>query len=280
MTIRGLSRSLLRVAVTVVVLAIVAAALIYFGVIRNPFGPTISGDLADARSNKPGLRVLFVGNSFTYMNGLPSMVRALLNSDRDRTPVYVVEYTRPGGRLKQAATDHRLSDLLGEVEWDYVVLQEQSEIPSFPDAEREQLMDGYAHNLAAQIRADGATTVLFNTWGYRNGDSRNVSNDTYAAMQDRLDHGYRTVAAETGAQVAPVGDAWREALERRSNLTLWANDGKHPSKLGTYLAACVFYRVLTHYSPNRVTYRDAVAASDAALIRNIAAATAASRFGP
>jgi hypothetical protein len=45
--------------------------------------------------------------------------------------------------------------------------------------------------------------------------------------------------------VAPVGLAWAQALQREPGLELWAGDGKHPSKLGSYLTACVFYASLT-----------------------------------
>ena len=44
------------------------------GVIRSPFFPRVDGDLTLAKSDRPGLRVLFVGNSFTYYNGMPAMV--------------------------------------------------------------------------------------------------------------------------------------------------------------------------------------------------------------
>jgi hypothetical protein len=270
-TIGGFFRAICRVALVCGGLLGVLALLIHFGVVRNPFGPTISGDVAAARSGKPGLRVLFIGNSFTYMNDLPGVVRKLLNSDADETPAFVVEYTRPGGQLRQAARDSRLAALIGEARWNFVVLQEQSEIPSFPDEQREELMDGYARNLAGMIRADGATPVLFETWGYRNGDRRNVPTDSYDAMQERLDRGVSRVAKEINARVAPVGEAWRYALSRRPNLSLWAGDGKHPSKLGTYLAACVFYTTVSGRSATAAAFRDGIEPHDAALLRAVPA---------
>jgi hypothetical protein len=271
MTGRGVARAFVRVALAGLGLVVVLAALVHFGVVANPFGWTVSGDLAGARGSAAGMRVLFVGNSFTFRNDLPGEVRNLLNSDGSHTRVFIVRYTRPGGRLAQAARNTRLAHLIDEVHWDYVVLQEQSEIPSFPDRQREELMDGYARNLGRMIRASGATPVLFETWGYRNGDRRNVAGDDYGAMQQRLRHGYSEVAREINAKVAPVGDVWRRALVEEPNLALWARDGEHPSKLGTYLAACVFYKTLTAHNPTHVTYRDDLSSSGARFLRDLTA---------
>ena len=117
-------------------LVVVVVGLVRLGVLPNPFAASVSGDVALARSDRPGLRVLFVGNSFTYRNGMPSLVRSMSERDGDRRRVFVVQYTKPGGTLRMAARDHRLTDLLREVRWDVVVLQEQSEIPSLPVSER------------------------------------------------------------------------------------------------------------------------------------------------
>lgn len=197
--------------------------------------------------------MLFVGDSFTYENELPSLVRGMLRSDRDPLPALVVEYTRPGGRLEQAAADGRLTHLLLDVPWNFVVLQEQSEIPSFPALQRERLMADPVRDLVFRIRASGAVPVLFETWGYRDGDKQNVATDSYWAMQARLDHGYHSVAAEVGATVAPVGEAWNRAFEAQPNIDLWADDGKHPSRLGSLLAASIFYELFTQSAPTNLS---------------------------
>jgi hypothetical protein len=214
--------------------------------------PKVGGDLALARSDRPGLRVLFVGNSFTFRNDLPRLVHGLAS---DGHPIYAVSYTAPGWRLKQAAHNRGLASLLHDVRWDVVVLQEQSELPSLPADVRVREFDPYAEELHEKITAAGARTVLFLTWGYRQGDRRKVPDDTYTAMQMRLGRGYSDVAAELRAPIAPVGLAWIEALAERPQLELWAGDGKHPSRLGSYLAACVFYAALTRKDPrgNRFT---------------------------
>ena len=66
-------------AFVVVLAGIIAGASLYVGfieagVIANPFGPRLQGDLQAARGDRPGMRVLFVGNSMTYYHGMPRMV--------------------------------------------------------------------------------------------------------------------------------------------------------------------------------------------------------------
>ena len=51
------------------------------------------------------------------------------------------------------------------------------------------------------------------------------------------------------ADLAPVGLAWSAALRDQSDIDLWKRDGRHPTKAGSYLAACVFYRELTGRDP-------------------------------
>ena len=241
--------------------------LVKAGVVPNPFAPVAHGEVALARSDKPGLRVLFVGNSFTYENDLPELVHRLAG---DVDPIFVVSFTAGGWRLENFADNRELDRLFREVHWNVVVLQEQSQIPSFDPIYRAKEFDPYVSLLTQTISAAGARPLLFLTWGYRNGDSRNLPDDTFAAMQTRLYSGYWDAARSTGAAIAPVGLAWSEAVASRPQLDLWASDGKHPSRLGSYLAACVFYATLTGRSPVGDTFTDGLNESDARSLQSVA----------
>lgn len=95
------------------------------------------------------------------------------------------------------------------------------------------------------------------TWGYALGDRRTIPHDTYSEMQRRLAEGYSKLGAEVGARVAPAGLAWAEALRRKPALDLWAADGQHPGRNGSYLAACLFYAALTGRDPTRAVSQPA-----------------------
>jgi hypothetical protein len=110
-----------------------------------------------------------------------------------------------------------------------------------------------ARDLDRMARRRGGRTVLFESWGYREGDEE-LSGDTYWAMQQRLFNGYGLVRARLDAAIAPVGAAWRDAVSRDPCVDLWENDGIHPTPLGSYLTACVFYAVLTGRNPTRSSF--------------------------
>ncbi len=244
---------ILRLIAGVPIGLLLAAALIFgaarLGLLERFFGPVVHGDLAYARSQRPGTRVLFIGNSFTSYNSMPQLVQQLADDDPGAPRIVVVSYTEDGSTWQHASRERKLTDLITGVHWDDVVLQEQSELQSFSAFQRAVASDPYAADLSRRATAAGARTVLFMTWGYRQGDRQNVPSDTYSAMQARLQEGYDELGAKLSAQVVPVGLAWQQALRSRPSLPLWADDGRHPSLLGSYLAACVFYARLTGRSP-------------------------------
>ena len=90
-------------------------------------------------------------------------------------------------------------------------------------------------------------------------------------MQAALAEGYDDLGRRLHASVAPVGLAWAEALRTRPDLSLWEGDGRHPSKLGSYLAACVFYAMLTHRDPRESGFTAGLSSSEARYLQKAAA---------
>ncbi len=158
-------------------------------------------------------------------------------------------------------------EALNSAKWNYVVLQEQSEIPSVQQA-RTLAMYPAARELVRRVRASGATPVFFLTWAHREGLPQNGMN--YESMQAQLNDSYFAIAQELNAPVALVGPAWFTALKRHPELSLWQEDGSHPSEQGTYLAACIFYATIFREDPAGLTYRANLSKDAAATIQAIA----------
>jgi hypothetical protein len=258
---------LVRLFAAVVAGVLLWVAAVQLDIVRSPLDPVIRGEIASARSDRPGVRVLFVGNSFTFHNSLPKLVQGLAMADPGPKPMFAVQYAASNWRLKRAAEDDGLARLLEEIRWDVLVLQEHSLPLSFSPEYRRRETDPYA--LAISARA-GARTLLFMTWGYRDGDRDNVPGDTYLAMQQRLAYNYRDLAEQFSAEVAPVGIAWAETLERRPGIELWWRDGRHPGKRGSYLAACVFYAVITGRDPTGNDFVDGLEFEEALFLQEVA----------
>jgi hypothetical protein len=267
---RRLIRLLACASVGVLLGVSVYVGLVQSGLAPSPFDPLVRGDIALARSARPGLRVLFVGNSFTFRNGLARMVHDLAVYDRGGPQLFAVEYAAPGWSFEDAAKDDGLTRLLRDVRWNVVVLQEQSQLLSFTREEWQRETYPFARALQNEISRDGAETLLFMTWGYEHGDQHNWPGDSFRGMLGRLAEGYSALAAELRASVAPAGLAWAEALRQRPGLDLWESDGKHPNKRGSYLAACVFYGILTGRDPVRSTFTAGLQPSDARFLQGVA----------
>ena len=191
----------------ILLLAVAYVALVQADLIRSPLDPSIRGEIELARSTEDGVRVLFVGNSFTYSNDMPALVRDLAAADQGAPRIFAVQYAAPNWGLEPASADDGLDRLLREVAWDVVVLQERSGLPSLLADARAEKMDRFVYDLSARIEATGAETVLFMTWGYENGDDGKFRADTFSDMQARIARAYSELGRSIGAAGAPGGPA-------------------------------------------------------------------------
>jgi hypothetical protein len=208
----------------------------------------ISGNRAPGTGSSS--RILFIGNSYTYVNDLPNMTAELAKAGGHRIEMGIA--AKGGWTLSAHAGSAETLDKLKSSNWDFVILQEQSQIPSIEQYRAESMYPA-ARSLVRQIKAVGATPIFFLTWAHRDGWPKNGLNG-YESMQSQIDQGYLVIAQELGVPVAPVGYAWLMTRRHNPQLDLWQSDGSHPSEKGTYLAACVFYATLFRESPEGLTY--------------------------
>lgn len=210
-------------------------------------------------------RVLFIGNSYTYVNDLPSTFAKLAKSGKHKVEVGMS--AQGGWTLADHIQSVDTINLLNSKKWTYVVLQEQSQIPTIQQS-RTYSMYPAARMLVQQIRANGVTPLFFLTWAHRDGWAENGMN--YTGMQNQLNIGYYGIAQELNVSVVPVGGAWYTAVQQHTELHLWQEDGSHPSEEGTYLAACVFYAVIFQESPVGLKYHGNLSKETAEVIQTIA----------
>ncbi len=113
------------------------------------------------------LSVLFIGNSFTYRNSLPSVFRNLVKSNPDYPNPYVKSVTYKAATLSfhvQRSITWKTID--SRAEWSDIVLQEQSQFLSFTDNFSLKYVLPSALMLTNATLAHNASTILFETWGY------------------------------------------------------------------------------------------------------------------
>jgi len=224
------------------------------------------------------LRVLFIGNSYTAVNNLPQVVADLAAAGGDRL---IYQSNTPGGQtLQQHCSNSTSLSLIAQGGWDYVVLQEQSQRPSFSDGQVADEVYPYAKRLDSLIHRASpcAKTVFYMTWGYKNGDAGNCPVwppiCTYSGMDSMLYLRYSIMAENYNAWLSPAGRVRRRLRALNPSIELYDTDGSHPSAAGTFAAALSFYTVLYGKDPVTNTYNYSLSAGDAAAIKAAASVVA------
>lgn len=217
-------------------------------------------------------KVLFIGNSYTEVNNLPSLIQQVSQSAGDN-----ISYSAsvPGGCTFQNHLVQSMS-YIKQGGWDYVVLQEQSQLPSFPINQFMNESYPFAQQLCDSIRKYNpeAQIVFYMTWGRKNGDQQNAQYfpvlGTYEGMDSLLYDRYMMMAEDNNAIVSPVGALWHYVRDNYPEIELYQSDESHPSLIGSYAAACSFYSVLFRKSPLQITTNCGVEDAIANTIRNAA----------
>lgn len=182
------------------------------------------------------MRILMIGNSFTYYNDMPRILSAMLGEE-------VVSFTRGGAYLSAHldAEDEMYQPThkaLSDEKWDYVILQEQSNAPM---TKREAFQES-AKGLCELIHQNGAKPLLYATWAYKDGTEKLASMGVgYDEMLQGLYDSYHAAAESNHALIADVGLAFRDV---RDIVELYCEDAFHPSPAGSVLAAATIAAVI------------------------------------
>ena len=160
-------------------------------------------------------------------------------------------------------------------DWDHVVLQAQSQEPSFPDTQVDTETIPFAMQIADSVYANNycSKVLMYMTWGRENGDSQWAPISTFEGMNTRLRNAYLRIADSVQGSVSPVGSAWRVVRELDPTIQLYTGDGSHPSAAGTYLAACTFYASIYQKSPVGSMFIGSLNPSVASVLQNAANTT-------
>ncbi|MDQ6886004.1 MAG: SGNH/GDSL hydrolase family protein [Gemmatimonadota bacterium] len=179
------------------------------------------------------MNILFVGNSFTARNDVPGLISQLAECRGKQLRHSLI--SAGGASLRMHWNKGEALRAIRQIQYDYVVLQEQSTLP-IKNAPR---MHENIRLFDEAIRASDARTALYLTWARQNAP----------AAQEAITRAYTDIGEELGATVVPVGLAWQRLLREHDRPVLHDRDKSHPTLAGSYLAACVFFAVLFAESP-------------------------------
>lgn len=189
-------------------------------------------------AERPVLRVLVVGNSLTYTNNLPGLLRALADTQDDGPTISTTTYVLPGADLAWHWRNGTVAKAIDQGHWDALVLQERGGIlaclaDSQHRGEPECLASSRAHRQFAELAGKkGIRVVLLGTWG------------PDATWQGNLDRGLRSVARSTRAAPVFAGTLLRAYASSHPKQSLFTDASLHPTLSASLIVAASLYREL------------------------------------
>ena len=175
------------------------------------------------------MNVLFIGNSLTYINDLPGMTAALLDS-AGAGPVRVASVALPNFGLQDHWVRGEAQAAIRSGGWDVVILQQGASATEG----RASLLE-YGERYARLIRENGGEPAFYMVY-----PSIFRFDDFPGVIQS-----YTDAARLVDGILYPVGEAWLIAWDTDPELQFYSGDGLHPSPLGTYIAALVIVEALS-----------------------------------
>ena len=173
------------------------------------------------------MKVLFIGNSHTFVHYVPARVKAFCESHG--SPIEPVMLTHPGmgldWHLGQSQTYFNL--MCGG--YDAIIFLQHNAHP-FPG--KDSLLE--AGEKMAALVPKGTKIYLYMTWSEKNNPQG----------QAVMSEAYEALAEKTGAAVCPVGCVWWQVASTHPDEELYFADGEHSSVLGACLSAAVIGRTL------------------------------------
>ncbi|MFA9405289.1 MAG: hypothetical protein ACERKX_05685 [Anaerolineales bacterium] len=186
------------------------------------------------------VEVLFIGNSITYWNlGLDYYMEQLTGAAIPPLVIQTKSLANPDWTLEDHWEFSITHDAINEGNYDVVVLQSY-----IPYAGVETFQE-YVRKFITESKNAGAEPVLFMP-----------GHDYYRELytMDEIAQAHFDIGLELGVDIAPVGLAWKRAMEERPELDMYYKDKIHPSVYGHYLAASVVYATVFGESPVGLTY--------------------------
>lgn len=219
-------------------------------------------DLTDPR---PARSILILGNSRTFVNDMPSMLRKIADSAGSTTKFQTESNAKPGYTLEDHWSDRRSIGLLRET-WDDILIQGESGAQA--SVEQSASFKQFGAKLASIAKVHRGRPTLIVNWPY--------DPSVFAGSQsyDRAEH--LAFLRETNAALAEhaglnrinLAGLWESVRLTHPDIVL-TSDGNHPTVAGTYLYALATYRGLSQQDVSKVSYEPSgITPASAAVLRH------------
>jgi len=198
--------------------------------------------------------LLMIGNSFMYYNN--SMHKPLLNLIRSSGKLGMGHRIRSITINSSSLSWHDLESYINNENigsfninsenilkkhessgYQMVIMQDCSQCPIHPELKNIFHQDVEKHTNFLKKR--GIEASLMMTWAYKDKPE----------MTEKLAREYILSGNKNNLLVIPVGLAFKNSSLEHPNIELYTSDKRHPSREGSYLAACMIFSSIFQISP-------------------------------
>lgn len=172
--------------------------------------------------------ILFIGNSLTYTNNLPQLVKkyAKLNGVSIKTKMIAF----PNYAIEDHWNNGKTQKLISSKKFDYVIIQQG---PSSQYEGRKMLIE-YGKKYSDLCKLNNTQLCYFMVWPSLN----------YFHSFDKVIKNHKDAATINNSVLLPVGTKWKEHFDSTNNYEYYSSDGFHPSIKGSKIAAKIIVEYL------------------------------------
>jgi len=213
------------------------------------------------------------------------MLQEILRQNNSK--ISVEQSTQPGISLSDHLNLNSTIEKLNSKHWDFVILQEGTVRALIPEAMKYQFGPSVV-KFDSIIKQKGGTTILYESYPISKYpekycypsfliSDRLAEKDYCSAELLNSDQEFEVIRKSfselnnlINCKIAPVGTVFELCKKKYPELQLFeSNDDTHPSKLGSYLIACVFFRALTNENASELNINFGLNPADTKIIREL-----------
>ncbi len=226
----------------------------------------------DIFDGRPAREILLLGNSRTYSNHMPKMLRQIADSAGSPQKYRITSRTPAGSSLEILWNDGYARSLLQQ-SWDDAIIQAESR--AFSSEANTRSFMTYGPKLLGAVRLLSGWPRLVVNWSYESTAKYAFSESDRARFQRQINAGHAKIAGMAGAQLVKLGKVWDDVRAHHPEIALTV-DGNHPSLAGSYLYALFLYRELSNDDVAKVGFvPEGLPGKTAAIMKD-----AVARFSP
>ena len=205
------------------------------------------------------MNILFLGNSLMYYNDMPELFANIATANGKK--VNVKSVTKGSATISDFADERtevgsQAIPLLKNEKWDLVIIEPSRRISPYENTVKEVELAS-AKKIQELAKAAGGDVLLYSVWGNNNGTVIEYKANNPTSIVEVASHlmGRKLhtqfmhevnldFAAALGVKVAPAGYAFENCIAQYPQFNLYHSDERHPSPIGSYLAAAVIYATI------------------------------------